>query len=635
MGRPFDKELFKVPDTIKWAFNEPLVSFPGNITSTLAQYPLLVVGSGGSLSGAHFAVKIHEQMTGKMAKAITPLEFISSQVNPTFHAVLFITASGNNKDIINAFERAVQLEFAAIGVICAKIDSGISKIAKLYSHIHLFEYTNPAGKDGFLAVNSLLSTCILIARAYGAPDLAGKIVEKLSASDIDFNSSDWDLVLQRKTIIAVGSGWAWPALIDLESKFTEAALSNVIISDLRNFAHGRHNWFDKKGDESALIVLETPEVAKLARRTMNLLPAQYPRAVLTSSLTGYLACLHLYIQIFHLVNETGKRLDIDPGMPKVPGFGRKIYHIGLSPAITVKNKGNRHIWIQRKVRVSNEQESIVEKSLDEFLTKLKNTIFSGIVFDYDGTLCDFSDRYHPPKQEIVSALNDLLSEDIPIGIATGRGRSARDDLKKVIDKKYWGNITVGNYNGFRIANLSDDLSDADELFSNNIKKADALLRNDLLLSKYTEIKTRLKQISVFFQSWSHRDAVIKRLLEILNDQKSLKIAESEHSVDILDREVSKLKVIEKLRESLEGEDKNILIIGDQGQVGGNDFEMLNLPYSLSVNKVSTSLTTCWNLSPPGLKGSKATLSVLKAIDIEEKTFQLDVKRLERDRGVVK
>jgi hydroxymethylpyrimidine pyrophosphatase-like HAD family hydrolase len=67
----------------------------------------------------------------------------------------------------------------------------------------------------------------------------------------------------------------------------------------------------------------------------------------------------------------------------------------------------------------------------------------------------------------------------------------------------------------------------------------------------------LKQISVFFKSWSHKDAVKKRILEILTDQKSLKIVESGHSVDILDREVSKLKVIEKLKESLEGEDKNI------------------------------------------------------------------------------
>ena len=73
-----------------------------------------------------------------------------------------------------------------------------------------------------------------------------------------------------------------------------------------------------------------------------------------------------------------------------------------------------------------------------------------------------------------------------------------------------------------------------------------------------------------------------------------------------------------------------MIIGDQGQFGGNDFEMLNQPYSLSVNRISTSITTCWNLSPPGLRGSKATLSLLKAIKIKDKTFQIDTNQLEKE-----
>ena len=75
----------------------------------------------------------------------------------------------------------------------------------------------------------------------------------------------------------------------------------------------------------------------------------------------------------------------------------------------------------------------MEKSLDEFLTDLRNAKFSGIVFDYDGTLCDFSDRYQPPKKEIASVLNNLLSENISIGIATGRGHSVQENLK---DQRY-------------------------------------------------------------------------------------------------------------------------------------------------------------------------------------------------------
>ena len=630
MGKPFEKELSMISRTIRWAFGEPISPSLRNIASILMQYPLIVVGSGGSLSGAHFVAQIHEQITGKMAKAITPLEFGSSKINPELHAVLFLTASGNNKDIIGAFEKAFQSEFAAIGVICAKINSKIVRMAKLYPHIQLFEYTNPAGKDGFLAVNSLLSTCILTARAYGALDLFGNSLEKLFKLEHTFNSYDWNLILQRKTIIAIGAGWAWPALVDLESKFTEAALGNVIISDFRNFAHGRHNWFNRKGDESALLVLETPPMVKIAQKTTNLLPSQYPRAVLASSLTGPLSCLHLYIQIFHLVNEAGERLNIDPGMPKVPEFGRKIFHIGLSSAIS-KNKGNRRTWVRRKVRVSNEPDNIVENSLDEFLTNLANTRFSGIVFDYDGTLCDLAERFQPPKQEIAFALNNLLSEDIPIGIATGRGRSVQESLRQIIDEKYYGKIFVGNYNGAFILTLNDELPKVDEVTSGILKKAGAILDSDSLLRKYVKIEKRTKQISISFLSWAHKKSILSRVSEILNNLKDLKIVQSEHSIDILDPDVSKLNVVEALKSYIEGEEKNILIIGDQGQFGGNDFEILNLPYSLSVNKTSTSLTTCWNLAPIGLKGSKAAISIINAAKIQNRTFQLRIGLMEKEK----
>jgi HAD superfamily hydrolase (TIGR01484 family) len=629
MGKPFEKELEVTVDTITWAFDENISSLQNKI-SNLIPYPLLVIGSGGSLSGAHFVAQVHEKISGNIAKAITPLEFIYSQIDPTCHAALFLTANGNNKDIIDAFKKAIQLEFAVIGVICAKPNSKISRIAKLYPHIQLFEYTNPAGKDGFLAVNSLLSTCILVVRSYDALDLSGPLIEKLLELKIDFNSFKWDSFFQRKTIIALGAGWTWPALIDLESKFTEAALGNVVISDLRNFAHGRHNWFDKKGNESVLLVLETPQTKNLAQKTINLLPNKYPRIVLNSSFSGPLACIHLFIQVFQLTNEAGKRSGIDPGMPKVPEFGRKIYHIGLLPTISIKKKGNRQIWIQRKVRAANEPIEVVENSLDNFLETLKKTKFSGIVFDYDGTLCDLLDRYLPLKKEVKDALNILLSQDIHIGIATGRGRSVQKNLRQIIDEKYREKIIVGNYNGAVILPINEEPSKSDKLFSNDLKKADILLKDDLLLKKYTKIETKAKQISLLFSSWFHKKFLLNRISEILNGLNQLKIVHSEHSVDILDPDVSKINVIKALKKLIKKKEKNILVIGDQGQFGGNDFEMLNQPYSLSVNRISTSLTTCWNLSPLGLRGSKAALSLLNAIKISDKAFQLDINQLEKE-----
>lgn len=629
LGKPFDREVLKIPDSIKWAFSERINDSLEKMVSIFTPFPLLVVGSGGSFSGAHFVARVHEQITGKVGRAITPLELLFLPINPTFHGILFLTASGNNKDIISAFENAVRREFSVIGIVCANIGSRIVEKSKAYPHVKIFEYPNPAGKDGFLAVNSLLSTCILIVRAYKAIDTSTVSIQQLTTINPTFRDAEWNIILNRNTIVAVGGEWAWPALIDLESKFAEAGLNNVLLSDLRNFAHGRHYWFNRKGDDSGLLVLETPSLAKLAKKTINLLPKKYPRAILKSSFAGPLASIELCIQIFHLINEAGKRACIDPGRPKVPEFGRKIYRIGLSLALSDKRVGNRFIWVQRKARVSNHALEVLEKFLDKFLEGFKHTRFSGIVFDYDGTLCDPPERFKHPKREIASALNYLLSHGIAIGIATGRGRSVQIGLRQVIDEKYWKKVLIGNYNGSIIIPLDNDIPPREGTSSRILKRANNLLRRDLLLMKYGKIEIRLKQISVTPESEFIRQSVFERVLEVLSQIKNIKITQSNHSIDILHPGVSKTHVVEILRTIINDEKSNVLIIGDQGQYGGNDFELLNLPYSISVDKISSSLTNCWNLSPIGLRGTKATISIIKAIDVENKKFFLNIDRLEK------
>lgn len=629
MGKPFDKEIEDIPASLTWAFAEPIHSSFREMVSTFSSLPLLVVGSGGSLSGAHFVARLHEQTTGQMARAITPLELLFSQVNPALHAVLFLTASGNNKDILSAFDNSIRREFITIGIVCANTASKIVQKSRPYPHVHVYEYSNPVGKDGFLAVNSLLSTCILAARAHNAIEASENIIQKLINVKPDLHETDLDNVLNRKTIVALGGEWAWPALIDLESKFTEAALGNVLVTDFRNFAHGRHHWFDKKGDESALLVLETPPLLKLAKKTLDLLPRRYPRVVLSSSLLGPLAGIDLCIQIFRLVNEAGKRARIDPGRPRVPEFGRKIYHIGLSPALPTKRTKNRNIWVRRKVSVSNQSEKNLEKFLDKFIEVIKESRFAGMVLDYDGTLCDPPERFKQPKPEICRALNNLLTQGITIGVATGRGRSVQKSLRQVIDKEFWDSVIIGNYNGSIILPLKSDLPHFKNTSSKTLRQAHDLITKDCILTEQVNIELRSKQISITPKTKLIRQPIYKRISEILSQLRNIKITQSGHSVDILDLDVSKTQVVEVLRKKINDVKSNILIIGDQGQYEGNDFELLNLPYSLSVDKISSSPITCWNLSPIGLRGVRATLAVLRSLEVEYRAFRLNVDYLEK------
>jgi len=543
--------------------------------------------------------------------------------------VLFLTASGNNKDILSAFDNAIYREFTNIGIICSNTNSKIVKKARLYPHVHIYEYSNPVGKDGFLAVNSLLLTCILAARGYNAIDESEDVIQNLINLKPEFHRADLDNVLSRKTIVALGGEWAWPALIDLESKFTEAALGSVLITDFRNFAHGRHHWFDKKGNESSLLVLETPPLFKLAEKTLNILPIKFPRVILKTKFIGPLAGIDLCIKVFWLVNEAGKRSSIDPGKPKIPEFGRKIYHIGLSHAILKKKYKNRFVWVRRKISESNQSQEIVEKYLGQFIENIKKTKFAGIVFDYDGTLCNPSERFKQLTPEMSRFLNRLLAQGINIGVATGRGQSAQKSLRQVIDKESWDNVIIGNYNGSIVLPLKDDLPHLTEQSSDTLMHAYDLLINDLSIVKQTNIELRSKQISITPKANIIGNLRFNKILEILNQLKDIKIIKSGHSIDILDRDVSKTQVVEVLRQKINCRENNILTIGDQGQYGGNDFELLNLQFGLSVDKISSSLITCWNLSPIGLRGAEATIAILKSLEINQGTFQLDIKSLEK------
>jgi hypothetical protein len=53
-------------------------------------------------------------------------------------------------------------------VVCARTDSPLTRLAAAHNWVRLFAFDLPAGKDGFLATNSLLASAVLLGRAYEA-----------------------------------------------------------------------------------------------------------------------------------------------------------------------------------------------------------------------------------------------------------------------------------------------------------------------------------------------------------------------------------------------------------------------------------------------------------------------------------
>ena len=102
MGKTFEADLQKLNTTYEWAKSAPTTELTTAVTET-KNCPVLVVGSGGSLTAAHFVMKLHQELSGQIAKHLTPMDFMSSGLGRTTNVVL-LTARGDNQDILSLLD---------------------------------------------------------------------------------------------------------------------------------------------------------------------------------------------------------------------------------------------------------------------------------------------------------------------------------------------------------------------------------------------------------------------------------------------------------------------------------------------------------------------------------------------------
>src|SRR5262249_54539009 len=139
---------------------------------------------------------------------------------------------------------------------------------------------------GYLATNSLLATLLLLIRAYEAAGLLRAALPRtfpaLLSQDATLDVFQEQLAVHaaplwsRRTLVVLHTPATQAAAIDLESRFSEAALGNVQVADYRNFAHGRHYWLARQQHTTALVAFVTSETEHLADQTLRLVPDEIP-----------------------------------------------------------------------------------------------------------------------------------------------------------------------------------------------------------------------------------------------------------------------------------------------------------------------------------------------------------------------
>jgi hypothetical protein len=629
LGKPYDSELASLPLTYDWARTadvKPLVTALRRASSL----PLIAIGSGGSFTTAAFTADCHQHFCRRLAKAITPLELMAG--NPEKEAsYVILSAAGKNRDILATFQYLLDAEPANIIVLCTSVGSPLAELARPYSWVDIVEYELPTGKDGFVATNSLFASCVLVARAYGEAtaaelawpsafdDLTTELPESLSS------------VLERETLLVIHDHPTRSAALDLESKFSEAALGTVQVCDLRSFAHGRHHWLAKRGDSTGILTLHTSESSKLMHRTTRLLPPAVPIADVSVEGERIIGGIRAIVDVLYVVRAAGLMRGIDPGRPGVPSYGSRIYNL---PAFSARKREpvdgvsrSERYAIERKARIGVAELQKLgllaywQEAYRRFYDEICAATFGAVVFDYDGTLCDPANRFSGIREEVVAALKDLLSKGILIGIATGRGGSVREDLSAQIrDPIFQGDVLIGYHNGSELSTLVDaGQPPEDAALGAALKPAWELLASDPRTRDFATLRPSAGQITV-----RPRDGVEDMIWPVVRHYAAicgLSAVRSTHSIDLLAPGVGKRRLVEAVRERLlNSSHRGVLVIGDQGEWPGNDYELLGEPHSVSVDRISPDPVTCWNLLPPGMRGSQGVLWYLSQLRLRKSSF---------------
>lgn len=606
MGKPFSSELKFLPASLKWA-GEIDVSPIAKFFSQAHGHVLVAVGAGGSFTTVELARLLHEERGGT-ALAHTPLSFIQSKSDLRDAYVVIFSASGNNRDVLATYEAAVQREPQGILIICGRKGSKIEKKAIGCERTVVFAERLPAGKDGYLATNSLAAFCALTIRAFGHPaPKPDEIIEKGETAPRRWAALE--LPPGDSYYLALFGGWGRPAATDFESKLSEAGLGGVMLADYRHFAHGRHNWLDKRGENTTVVAFLTPDSLTLARKTLALLPKSIRVITIESQNDGPTGAIALLMEVFRLTAVIGKRVGIDPGRPGVPGYGRKIYHLGPAPGGRPDKAGLEEPAVERKLAArgtsaSRDDAAIVREAAESYVTRMARVSFGALVLDFDGTVV------HPAAKQgtklapkVVTFLHGLLRKNVPVYFATGRGDSIHQILSDSLDAKLHSRVTVAYYNGAVMRSLAEaPPQPAGGPHSAEFAELAERLLSDSFIRQVARPENKSYQLTLRIASLAEYPAVSAAVRELVAKTPGhlFRVVQSSHSVDVIHATTTKLSGVRLAQARLEGGGE-VLTIGDKGSLFGNDFDLLTHGYSLSVDSVSADLQSCWNLLPAGCR----------------------------------
>jgi hypothetical protein len=135
-------------------------------------------------------------------------------------------------------------------------------------------------------------------------------------------------------LVLVGPGTD-AAGIDLETRLSETGLAAAQLVDYRNFAHGRHYGLSRNQDRTTIVAFIAPEYADLANDTLAQVPNEVPVIRIETAQAWPVGVLELLVGSMQLIGQVSDAASLDPARPRVPEFGRALYHLNSQGKISM------------------------------------------------------------------------------------------------------------------------------------------------------------------------------------------------------------------------------------------------------------------------------------------------------------
>jgi len=289
-----------------------------------------VVGTGGSFPSAVFIGTLMSREAHVFAQALRPFDYIRQAVRS--ECLVVVSHSGRTWDCGQAIKHAYRLGVRQVVLVTGSTKPTLKSLLRSKSQI--VSYGWKSEERGFVSIAATVCPCALWVAAASTPmtilRMTNRLAEKTngltSALDLFRGFSGGDA--PPAIVEVLGGGWAWPAMLDIESKFAEGKLGTVRLHESKDFSHGRFISVLHPGQGQPRILITVGRPTEYEKVLRTILHRAGNLVSIESKSSGMFGALEALIEVQFLIQRIAEDRGIDISRPGIRDYkdGLRLYH---------------------------------------------------------------------------------------------------------------------------------------------------------------------------------------------------------------------------------------------------------------------------------------------------------------------